>query len=894
VTNKNLPPAADKSARLQRKVDRMWGLLARYKHNKSVQNAMLQLSELASTVTDISDFYGAIHGVVGNLLRAENFYVVLVDPQTDCFTPVYYSDQTDATSIEDLESNTFKEGLTGYVYRTSETLLCDGQLATKLAEQGDIVAYGIVSSHWMGVPLMRSGHPIGVIAAQTYDQSQYSEADQELMEFISLHLVTAIDRMKQRELLEQSVLNRTQELNSLNNNLQIEIKERQRAEALQGTLFEISQITATSVLMDDFYRDIHGVLKTLIYAENCYIALLSPDGERLEFPYYVDLRKKGVDREFGQGLTEYVIKQGEACLVDAELGEKLTNEGVIVRRQNDRVTDRAISTCWLGAPLVINDKVIGVVATQIYDNEHQYSAKDLDVLRFVSNHLAVAIQRKLASDDLRLSHDELESEVLTRTQELRQSNLYLKLQIEERKKAEEKLSFEANHDALTSLPNRKMLLEQLNNALALSKKGHQNLRKSDDQCSDEDSANFAVLFIDLDRFKLINDTLGHQAGDGFLIEVSLRIAGCIREQDILARLGGDEFVILLNDVLSLDDVEEIAERIIVSVGQPFYIHNEEVYSGASIGIAQCHDTYNSADDLLRDADAAMYQAKNMGRGRFIVFDETMHQRLMDDLTIEQALHRAVKAQLLLPHYTPIFQMQSYQQLGCDAKINWQHPDLADVEEQHLIELAQSNGVFGEIEQQMLTQICQQMQPGGELASMALINVGLSAAHLNQSKSLQTLLDIVKAAQIDSHKLCFEFTEQSLLELDDVCLSGFKRIKNVGISITIQGFGASVSSLGLLSQNNIDYVKTDPAFTRSLLKNLGNQALLHTLMHLSNTFNFKVILEGVDSQALQYVADENEVLVGLGKFFTQQAKAEALAEEKNLKRSPPKLVLHNFG
>lgn len=890
-------PAADKTVRLQHKIDRMARLLALYKHNKSVQNAMLQLSELASTVTDMSLFYTAIHGVVGQLLRAENFYVVLVDEQTRLFTPVYFSDQTDSTSIDDLESDMFKEGLTGYVFRNGKSLLCDEKQAERMAERGDIVAHGTDSSHWMGVPLIRDNETIGVMAVQTYDMTHndnthYTESELELMEFISLHLVTAIDRAKQRELLEKNVLKRTLELSKLNRNLQVEIKERERAEELQSTLFEISQITATAVMMDDFYREIHQVLKTLIYADNCYIALLSDNGRQLDFPFYIDSKvKQGTSRQFGFGLTEYVIKKGEACLVNQSDGNLLEHNGVIYRRLHDRANDKENSTSWLGAPLIIHERVIGIIATQAYEGHHQYTNKDMDVLRFVSHHLAVAIQRKLASDDLRHSHDELESKVLTRTQELIQSNEFLQEQIEERKRAEEKLSFEANHDALTGLPNRKMLLEQLNEALARCKKA----QAAVDVAVVTQATDFAVLFIDLDRFKIINDTLGHHAGDEFLIEVSLRIASCIRDIDILARLGGDEFVILLNEIQSLDDVEEISERIITSVGSPFYINHQEVYSGASIGVVQCNDSYASADELLRDADAAMYQAKNMGRGRFIVFDETMHQRLMEDLSIEQALHRAVKARMLLPCYNALYNVKNHAELGCEAQICWQNPELGGIDAHHFIELAQSNGLMCEIEQQIMHEICQQMQAGGVLADKGLVSVHLSAMILSQSKSLQLLLDIVLKAKIDLHKLCFTFSEQSLLDTGDISLNGFKRIKQLGISIAIAGFGAGTSSLGLLSQNNIDYIKTDPGFTHSLMKNPKSQALLQTLMALSSTFGFKVILDGIDSEALQQLADEHEVLIGVGKFFIQQAEAQAAidaAEKTALGR--PKLVLHRFG
>lgn len=282
---------SDKQVRLEHKVQRLEQLLARYKHTKSIQSALLQLSELASSVTDMEVFYSAMHGVIGQLLLAENFYVVLVDPQTEKFTPVYFSDQEDDDSIEQIDSEFFKTGLTGYVYRTRKTLVCDQTRLNDMLMAGEIEVNGAIPTHWMGCPLIRGRKAFGVVAVQIYGDGYYTETEQELLEFITLHLVTAIDRIKQRELLEQSVRRRTQELSEVNQDLQQQIKQRERAETLQAALFKISQITATSVHMDDFYLSIHEVLKTLIYVENIYIALLSDDGKTLDFPFYIDSRR---------------------------------------------------------------------------------------------------------------------------------------------------------------------------------------------------------------------------------------------------------------------------------------------------------------------------------------------------------------------------------------------------------------------------------------------------------------------------------------------------------------------------------------------------------------------------------------------------------------------------
>ena len=380
--------------------------------------------------------------------------------------------------------------------------------------------------------------------------------------------------------------------------------------------------------MDSFYRAVHQVLSGLMPADNCYIALIDNERSKLTFPFYLDqYAPPARERPLSRGFTEYVIRCGDARLINADTAEKLVSAGEIRRGMADPAKPARHSTSWLGAPLLIDQQVIGVIALQSYDERYGYSDNELNILRFVSQHIAVAIQRKLATEQQKKHQEELERKVFESTRELRQTNLFLRLQVEERKKAEQKLFYEANHDALTGLANRQMFLQQLKQQFALSKRQPQ--------------LSMALLFIDLDRFKQINDSLGHHVGDAFLVEVSKRLLSTVREHDVAARLGGDEFVVLLTSLVQPSDAEDVAERIIDKIRQPFYLQGQQVQSGASIGIASYKPDYASADALLRDADAAMYQAKAMGRNRFVIFTDSMRMQLLQELSMEQALHQAL-------------------------------------------------------------------------------------------------------------------------------------------------------------------------------------------------------------------------------------------------------------
>lgn len=590
---------------------RLQHMADRYRQAYIIQGALLRLSELASTVADMKEFYPAIHQMVAELLHAKNFYTVLHDQASDSFTLEYFSDEKDQQVILQVPSDAFASGLTGYVFRTAQPLLCNKEQFEKLIASGAIQAQGSMPTHWMGIPLKREQQVIGVMAIQSYDpEKQYTAQDLEVFGHLGSHTVTAIDRVRSRELLEQTVRERTRQLQRTNQELQKEIKERIAAEKLQSSLYRISELSACSKNMQSFYHDIHQVLCELMYAENCYIALLDASDNTLSFPFYRDQYTPAAPkRPLGKGLTEYIIRRGEAALIDGAAATQLNQQGDITRGMVTSLRTTRYSTSWLGAPLLLDDEVIGVIALQAYDYKYDYSEQELKILRFVSRHIAVAIQRKLATEQQRKHQEDLERKVFERTRELRQTNLFLRLQVEERKKIEEKLFHEANHDALTGLANRPRFLQ------LLQQQFRQRKRQSDGR--------LALLFIDLDRFKAINDSLGHACGDHYLIETSHRLQQAVREHDVVARLGGDEFVVMLTDIQQQLDVEEVADRIIESVRQPVLIEQQQVLSGASIGIALYHTDYQDADEMLRDADAAMYQAKSLGSNRFVIFTAEM-------------------------------------------------------------------------------------------------------------------------------------------------------------------------------------------------------------------------------------------------------------------------------
>ncbi|TXH98362.1 MAG: diguanylate cyclase [Rheinheimera sp.] len=827
-------------------IRRLRSLLKKYQLAYAVQQALLKLSELASTLTDMAQFYPQIHQLVNQHLAADNFFVVLLDPPTGRFQLEYYADEKDCLDASDLDPADFARGMTGYVCRTGQPLLCDAARFRQLIASGDIEAQGTPSHHWLGVPLRRGQLVIGVMAVQLYEEGRlYTQHDVDLLTEIAVHTVTAIDRVKSRELLEQTVRERTRQLQNTNQSLQREIRERSNAEKLQAALYKISELTATELDMAAFYRQVHQILSSLMPAENCYIALLDESGKSLSFPFYVDQYcPPATERPLRKGFTEYVLRVGEARLINKELSDLLVAQGEVIRLVPDNAgSPLPHSTSWLGAPLLIEQQALGVIAVQSYHQDYIYGDNELNILRFVSQHIAVAIQRRLNFEQQKLHQEDLERKIFERTRELRQTNLFLRLQVEERKKAEEKLFHEANHDALTGLANRQMFMLQLKQKFALRNR--------------EANLKFALLFIDLDRFKLINDTLGHHAGDAFLIEISKRLLLTVREHDLVARLGGDEFVVLLTQLQQAADAEDVADRIIEAVRQPMELQGQSLYSGASIGIAHYDASYANADGMLRDADAAMYQAKALGRNRFVIFTESMRQQLLQELSLEQALHQAVAEQQFSVAYDPIICSEKHHTLGYAARMQWQHPELGL--QQDFCQQAAQAGVLPQIELQLLQQILDLLSSRSQ---PTVICLPLCVQHLTHPQHFDRLYKLLSSKPQLLHRLSLGFAEFELIKLSNTALSYLHNLKRLGVRLTLENFGADMMPLGLVTGYPFDFVRLEACFCRSLLRQNQKRQLLDLLITLAQNYKFRIIADGIDDHAVR------ELLVEAGCCYLQ--------------------------
>jgi diguanylate cyclase (GGDEF)-like protein len=633
-------------------------------------------------------------------------------------------------------------------------------------------------------------------------------------------------------------------------------------------LFEISELSASvEGDMDDFYAAIHDTLSRLIGAPNCYVAILDKENQILGFPYYKDEVYYEVEsRPMGLGLTEYVIRHGSAELIDSSRVQQLSDDKELSSLIAENMRIKLNS--WIGSPLIIDGEICGVIAVQSYGLEKQYNFKDLEFLRFVSHHIAVALGRKQSSDAIKAYNQRLAKEVKERTEELNTTNLFLQKQIEERLQAQQQLEHDAQHDSLTGLANRVLFNSRLELALASKQ------RYSD--------SNFALIFIDLDRFKQINDSLGHMAGDLFLKEVALRIGSCIRGHDLLARLGGDEFVVLFDNYDSPNDVEEISARIISSIAKPFNIENKDMYSGASIGIAYIESGYQTADEVLRDADAAMYQAKSLGRGRYIVFDKTMRDKLLEELEIESEFRKILKAKSFESYSQPIINLATQEQIYQECYVRWEHSSLGKIKRDQYWQIAEQCGLTVEMDKFMLTKACEILQDWqlNEVDCNKQIAINLSIHHLTQTTLAKQLIEYVKDAGVDPKLLVIEFDENALNRRSQFFLPTIKILKRAGITLVLDNFGSGLASLSYLYSYPFDYVKIDHYFVKTLPRSERNLKLIQSVLSISGHLKFKLIASGINNQEQHQALLDAGCEFGQGKFLQKASKIE-VSQIKNL-------------
>jgi len=404
--------------------------------------------------------------------------------------------------------------------------------------------------------------------------------------------------------------------------------------------------------------------------------------------------------------------------------------------------------------------------------------------------------------------------------------------ITDRIEAEEIIHFQAYHDMLTRLPNRVLLHDRLNQAISHARFNNNHL---------------SVMFLDLDRFKMINDTLGHLVGDHLLQAVALRLRKCIRESDTLARLGGDEFTLLLPNVESKKDAELIANKIIQALSQAFKIDEHELFVSASIGISHFPEDGDSIESLIKHADIAMYSVKGSGKNGYQFYNDSMIKAYSNHLSLENDLHRSLKEQQFEIYYQPQINIETHETFALEALIRWHHPQRGLISPGEFIELAEETRLIIPIGNWVLTQACADLQYWRELGLDSLrVAVNVSAIQLEQHDFVEHVLNTLKLYKIPGEYLEIEITENTLMHDKDDGFLKLKELSNYGIKIAIDDFGTGYSSLNYLKRLPIDTLKIDRSFIKDMSKSEEDASIIKAIIAMAKGLNLNIISEGVET------------------------------------------------
>lgn len=469
---------------------------------------------------------------------------------------------------------------------------------------------------------------------------------------------------------------------------------------------------------------------------------------------------------------------------------------------------------------------------------------------------------------LRDAHNALEHRVAARTQELNRMNFTLQAEVAARQLAQEQLSHDTLHDALTGLPNRVLFLERLRHAIEFAKRN--------------EGYRFATLFLDIDHFKVVNDSFGHEIGNQLLIEMAQRLRLVLRSGDTVARLSGDEFVILLEDTKDGLDATMTAHRIQAELKQPFTLSGYHIFASASIGVVAADQAYDQPEDVLRDADLAMYKAKIHGKARYEVFKVTMREQAQTRIELESDLRYALERHELKLDYQPIIALPSEQITGFEALLRWHHPQRGIIAPLDFIPIAEETGLIVPIGEWVLRKACRQLkawQTRFPQSPPVTMSVNVSGTQFAKSDFVDQVKKILREVGLDPTTLQLELTESVWLNSSPEALALFRQLSDMGIQLHMDDFGTGYSSLAYLQHFPIRMLKIDRTFLNKMDDDNKTKKILHAMIAMAHDLGIETLAEGVET--LEQLAHLKRLNCNYGQGYLMSRPVDPAAIEKLL-------------
>ncbi len=736
------------------------------KRAERIRVATYKISEATNSAQNLNEFFELTHKIIGELMPADNFYIVLYDRKRRLINYPYFVDQREKLSPEE-RTTRLGRGLTEYVLRTGESLLATAQVRDELIGKGEVIAQGPPAVDWLGVPLKVKNETMGVLVVQSYvSTTRFGEEEKNILLFVSTQLSLAIARKKSEEALRES--------------------EERYALVAQGV---------------------------------------------------------------SDGLWDWDLKSDRVYYSPrwkAMMGLRDDDEFETIEDWFDRVHEEDA------------DKLKNKIQSHLTRVESHFQCEYR--VRHVDGTLRWMLSRGVA---VRNNNGEAYRMAGSQTD------------ITERKRAESQLIHDAFHDALTGLPNRNLFMDRVGTLIIRTRR--------------TESYEFGVLFIDIDNFKNINDSMGHTTGDHLLIEVTRRLQKCLRLGDTVARMGGDEFGIIVDDAKEPDEVLRVADRIQNSLKIPFDFDEKDVYLTASIGIALSAAGYERPEDLLRDVDTALYRAKAAGRNRQIIFDATMHEHAVKRLQTETDLRRAIERHEFRLFFQPIIALSTSKIVGFEALVRWQHPHHGLVSPFKFIQVAEETGLIIPIGIQIFEAACKQIKQWHsrfQCNPPISISINLSSRQFLQQDLVQQIDKIRHSYDLEAKYIKLEITESAVMENAAAVSTMLNELRDLNFQLCIDDFGTGYSSLSYLHSFPIHTLKIDQSFVFRVNENGENGEIIRTIILLAHSMGMDVIAEGVETPAHARLLRQLGCEYAQGYLFSRPVDSDSATDLLERQQSGP--------
>ena len=665
----------------------------------------------------------------------------------------------------------------------------------------------------LAVPIIFHGELHGVIDSEHSSANFFTEEHRGYVEILASVLASKISFEYKTESLKANIL------------------ALEKSQKLSETYLAISELTYSSISIEDFYLHLHQVLAKQVNAQNFFVVLLDTENKQYTCPYIHDEQNGS---QFNLDTSNKNLKNSLISEVIAKQRSRLVNYDELKIRQEKSlfILTKDNAQSWLAVPFEISQTLHGGIALQSYDPNVVFSEQDQEFLMFLGQHIATAIERKLK---------------------------------------DQKLTHQALHDSVTGLANRSLFLDRLEQGFLRSH------RKS--------PPDLAVLFIDFDDFKLINDNHGHQAGDKVLAITAQRMAEQLRAEDTLARIGGDEFAILLENMENRSFAIAIAQRVLKAMKPAIKVGTQLIYASISIGVGLKDETTESSEDLLNNADHAMYYAKEKGKNNIQLYEDSLHQAVIHAKRVVEELEIAIKEKQLLFYFQPIVNLNSGEVIGFEALMRWLHPKKGIVSPDEFIQIAEQNDLIRAIDSQLLVSVAKQLRHWNSISnSPVYISINISSQRFIDSQLIVEIEQVISRYNLRPGSIVVEVTEHILMENIGKARLLFHKLKSLGIKISLDDFGTGYSSLSYLHQLPFDIIKVDRTFITHIDENKPESPIINTIVALANTLKMEIVAEGIETVLQLDVLKSMQCQFGQGYYLAKPMpceEAEVLVLNRNI-------------